>query len=281
MTYFTTNTSPDYSVVVTSPKAAGSFSFHLAHPRPVTDQILSYTRALLPQASSQVQFKSRLGWATTNQVARVQVSLDQGSSWNSVYSQAGTGSSGEGSFITRTVSQGTFAGRSTLVRFVYDHTSGNYYYDTDSGVGWYIDDISFTGTEELANPVVSDIASGTNFTFTPTQAGDYALEVRAKVYDSFFLEWGQVKRVTATATALMSLQFTGSPSISGGQIQVNFDVANYRSGAVFQLWKAPDPAGTWSMDAGASFQIVTPNTKFRFTTSTGGASKMFYRVQAN
>src|SRR6185369_10927551 len=75
LTYFVTDTAPDYNVIVSSPRASGSFAFHLAHTQPA-DQILSFIRALLPGTNGQMQFKSRLGWATSAQIANVQVSLD-------------------------------------------------------------------------------------------------------------------------------------------------------------------------------------------------------------
>jgi hypothetical protein len=44
------------------------------------------------------------------------------------------------------------------------------------------------------------------------------------------------------------------------------------------LLKASDPTGMWTVDGSASIQT---NPVFRVTTSTGGATKMFYRLQAN
>ncbi|HKS37177.1 MAG TPA: CAP domain-containing protein [Verrucomicrobiae bacterium] len=281
LTDFTANTSPDYNAVVNSPTASGSAAFHLAHPTPPTDQFLTYNRVLLPGSGAQMQFRSRLGWATPTQVARVQVSLDQGSSWQDVYAQAGSNEQGETSFSIRTASLASFVGRSVLVRFNYDHTGGQYFPQTSSGVGWYIDDISFTDTEELTSAVVTDIASGTSFAFTPAQPGDYALDVRAEVYDAFHLEWGPIKRVTASASATPVLTIIGAPALSGGQVQIDFDVANYQTGMSFQLLKATDVTSGLTPDSSASFQTIIANSRFRFTTSTDGAPLTFYRVRTN
>jgi hypothetical protein len=68
--------------------------------------------------------------------------------------------------------------------------------------------------------------------------------------------------------------------INGTQFQVEFDVTNYHPDLVFELWKASVADGGWTLDAGASFQNVTPNTRFRVTTSTAGANQAFYRVVA-
>lgn len=281
LTDFTANTSPDYNVIVNSPTASGSGAFHLAHPTPPTDQFLTYNRVLLPGSGAQMQFRSRLGWATPTQVARVQVSLDQGGSWQDVYTQAGSNGQGETSFATQNASLASFVGRSVLVRFNYDHTGGQYFPQTSSGVGWYIDDISFTDMDELTNLMVTDIASGTSFAFTPAQLGDYALDVRAEVYGSFHLEWGPIKRVTASASAAPVLTIAGAPVLSGGQVQIDFDVANHQTGMSFTLLKATDVTASLTPDSSASFQTIIANSRFRFTTSTGVAAQTFYRVRTN
>ena len=275
LTYFTTNTAASYNVIVTSPVASGAHAFHLSHTQP-SDQSLTYTRALLPGANSQMQFNSRLGSASSDETAKVQASLDQGQTWQDVYSQVGTGSQGETSFSTRTVSLIAFADRTIQVRFSFNFSSGSYY--TGATAGWFIDDISFSNTEELTNPVITAVPSGTNFNFVPAQAGDYALDVRAQVYGQYYLEWGPIKRVTAAVVLNPIVQFNGSPSVSGNQVQIDFDVTNYRANLVFQLLQASDVAGTWTVDTSA---LIQTNPVFRVTTSTGGASKMFYRLQVN
>src|SRR5439155_16924240 len=45
LAYFTTNTGPNYNVIVSNPKASGSFAFHLSQNDP-EDQILTYVRVL-------------------------------------------------------------------------------------------------------------------------------------------------------------------------------------------------------------------------------------------
>ena len=278
LTHFTTDTASDYNVIVTRPVASGTHAFHLQHTQP-NDQVLSYTRVLVPSANSQMQFKSRLGYAFSDEVAKAQISVNQGQSWQDVYSQAGTGTTGETSFTTRTISLAAFAAKSIQVRFSYNFSTGSYTFG--STAGWFIDDISFSNTEELTNPVVTDIASGTSFSFSPTQAGDYALDARAQVYGQYYLEWGPIKRVTAVVTAVPTLQFSATPSVSGNQVQIDFNVTNYRAGMTFQLFSASDPGAAWTPDGSASFQTVVPNSQFRVTTSTGGVSKMFYRIQSN
>ncbi|PYJ85499.1 MAG: hypothetical protein DME22_08945, partial [Verrucomicrobia bacterium] len=213
-------TSPGYSVIDSSVRFAGNNSFRLAHQSPSpTDQFLTLNYTLRPSAGSQLIFYSQLSWAFSNQVARAQVSTDNGTTWQDVWSQAGTGDSGDSSFNQQTVSLSTFASRQIQIRFVYDFSSGSYY-NLSPGVGFYIDNISVTGAEQLNNPVVADIPTGTSFAFYPTNAGDYSLRVRAQV-SNHYLDWGPLLQVTATTLAPVSLQFSRSPSVSGNQVQID------------------------------------------------------------
>src|SRR5204863_9384765 len=114
-TNFTSNVSAGYNVIDTGIRASGTASFHLAHPQPganqpAVPQTLTLNRTLLVQTNSQLTFKSRLGYATTNEIARVQVSVREGGAWQSVYSQAGSGNAGETTFNNRIVSRTTFSG---------------------------------------------------------------------------------------------------------------------------------------------------------------------------
>src|SRR5437870_13266639 len=130
---------------------------------------------MLPQTPRSTLFP----YTTLFRSAKVQISVNQGQSWQDVYSQAGTGGGGETSFTNRTISLAGFAAKSIQVRFSYDFSTGSYYFGASAG--WFIDDISFSNTEELSNPILTTVSSGTNFTFYPTRTDDYALDARAQV----------------------------------------------------------------------------------------------------
>jgi hypothetical protein len=72
-----------------------------------------------------------------------------------------------------------------------------------------------------------------------------------------------------------------SPVLTATQFQIDFVVTDFRSGMTFQLWKASDPAGTWTVDTSAILQTLVANSKFRMTASTGGAIRMFYKVRGS
>ena len=83
---FTISPAPVYPVITNPPVGSGK-CFHLTHASPVP-QLLQFTEILFPAASTSLAFKSHLGYATTNEVARVQVSTN-GSAWTDIYTETG------------------------------------------------------------------------------------------------------------------------------------------------------------------------------------------------
>ncbi|MGV3774409.1 MAG: CAP domain-containing protein, partial [Verrucomicrobiales bacterium] len=124
----TFNTPTNYVAVDASISKSGSRSFHLSHLEQLSpdqqvkdiSQSFEVNNIMLARANSQVRFQSRLGFATTNQIARVLASSDNGQTWVPVYSQPGSMGSGEAGFNLRTASLSQFAGKLIRVRFSYD-----------------------------------------------------------------------------------------------------------------------------------------------------------------
>jgi hypothetical protein len=271
-------TSPEYDVITSSVKASGNNSFHLAHPQK-EDQILAFNPALKPGLASQLRFSSRLGWATDEQIARAQVSVTGGSSWEDLWSQPGSGGRGETAFTEQAIPLSRFAGQEILLRFLYDFTDGNYFPQTDTGVGLYIDNITVTDAEELVDEVITDIA-GASVVFNPAELGDYSLRVRARVSEKF-LEWGPAKLVSAQTggAPATSLKITGIQSLGAGRLQIEFDGLNSLL-AIYELESAPTVAGPWVSDGSASIQLLGLGLRLSAVTDAGTASQRFYRVLA-
>jgi uncharacterized protein YkwD len=200
---FTASTSTGYSVVANDLSASGAASFHLAHAQPI-DQVLLLNETFVATANSVLRFDSRLGIASTGQVALVEASVDDGATWSTLYQQAGqltgtTSSLGETSFTAKTVSLSAFANRALRLRWRYQLAGGiSYYPQSGKGAGWYIDDIQVT--DILA---VSAASAPVEFTGTAFQsgfgAGSVTLQARAGMY-GYFGEWGYAKVLTVTPT---------------------------------------------------------------------------------
>jgi hypothetical protein len=214
--------SSGYSVLASDIKHSGSYSFHLAQPDGA-NQYITLDPVLAPTASSVLSFYKQLGWATTNQAAQAQITTDGGATWQTVWSDTGTGTSGDSSFVHETVSLAAYAGQVIQVRFAYVLLlMGNYYYQTSSGVGLYLDDISVSNASQLSNPVISNVASGTAFTLTPTNTNSCVLQVRAQIGPRT-LNWGPKYNVAVSAGAPVVV-ITGSPTFSNGNAQIAFSV---------------------------------------------------------
>jgi uncharacterized protein YkwD len=278
---FTVNVSPGYAVLVDNPKASGQHAFHLAHPT-LAPQHLMYLPVILTGPDSRLEFKSRLGWATDNQVARAQVLVGGVGIWQDVYTQPGSGGAGENTFVLRSISLAPFAGRSLQVRFVYDGSSGTYYPGADPGVGWYLDDITLAASEELRDGLTAASFQGAAFNWMPPAAGDYALEARAVVFGDYHAEWGPSLAVTAvTALPPVILEFRGVPTLANGFFEAEFAVENYRSGLTFVLLRADNPETGWVSVNAATFETITPDTRFLVRTpADGSAWSAYYRVRA-
>jgi hypothetical protein len=275
---FTAATTPDYSVITNVVVASGSFSFHLAMPS-AADQFLQLNELLFPATNMTISFKSRLGYASTNQIAKVQASTDGGAMWQDIYSQTGSGGSGESSFTTRSLSLSNYAGTPVLLRFNYHFSTsgdGNYYngIQTSPPVGWFFDNIVVTNTAQLINFATNATAS-TNFTFTPTQATNYNIQARAVIFNQFPLNGGPVKQVAAMAGLLVII--LNPPIISGNQLQLGFAVTSGLA-YTFHLLQAGQLGNPWITNASALLTTNVLGSSYYFMTTNSPVTR-FYRIQ--
>ena len=178
---------PGYSVIQGSvvPPGGGSNAFHLANPN-FTDTTITLDASILIQASSQLEFLSRLGVATANQIARVQTSTDEGTSWQDIFTQAGASQPGETSFVQRSVSLSSFEGGVIRIRLIYDFTGGTAFTGTDIGTGWYVDNISITNSQQLTGVTETDLTTSTTFFFSPSTVGSHLVQVQARNVERLF-----------------------------------------------------------------------------------------------
>jgi uncharacterized protein YkwD len=282
LTNWTTNSSTFYSLITGNPVASGSFGFQMAHtntsvsnPTP-TPQTMMLTNFLSPVTNTTLRFKSLLGYGTSMEVARVQASTNGGASWFDIFSQPGTGTP-ETVFTTKTLALSAYAGVPLQIRFNYDiPTSGtiSYYPYVGPTYGWHFDDIVITNCDQLLSPSTNIIA-GTNFQFTPPQAGNYNLQARGVIFNDFPLDWGPIKPVTAVTIPGPVIQI-GKLTISNNQARVDFALQS-GTASTYKLLTAASLPGPWSTD---NIAVLTTNSpgSYRFTTTPAGA-KRFYKVQ--
>lgn len=199
-------TTPGYDMVQTFAAATGRSAYRFAHLNPRSDQILLFPEAYYVTGSnSAVSFLSRLGIATAIETARVQVSTDDGSSWSTVYTQAGTSASNstapsatEGAFVARTVSLGAYVGRVVRVRLAYAiEPSGIAFLPApDNIVGWFVDDLTLINVQTATPGAAVRVATGTTFAYNATAAGSLGLQARALMAGAYPLDWSVIAPVT-------------------------------------------------------------------------------------
>jgi hypothetical protein len=194
------STSAGYNPVDTSEAASGGASYHLAMPDFTTQMLTLPGEYAIQQGTANLTFASSLGFATAGQTAHVQISTNDGTSWNDIYTQAGSGGQGESSFITRSVDLSPYAGLVAMFRFTYTYSEGQQAFtQTSSGIGWNIDNIALNGVELATVGAPSAVQTGSTFTFTPASTATVGLQAEAVLFGNYPISWGPVLLLTPGA----------------------------------------------------------------------------------
>jgi uncharacterized protein YkwD len=296
LTNVTLTTFGNYPATSTTVKASGTSSFHLRH---VSDTISNTTTAypqyiqfvnpFYVEAGARIDFKSRLGIAFAGtgtsgpgEVARLEISLDEGQTWSSIWSQPGITldhgpDNSEKTFNARSVSLINYLGKLVLLRFNFDVDPAIGWFDQAADkYGWYLDDISVTGAEQGINPTITALDASATFQFVPADPGNYIMQFGAVAGTRNF-PMGPWYPVTAQPTPPL-ISFDGQVSIARGSISM---AARRVSGTITNIIveSASNPAGPWAVENGASFTGPVNDEYTLFVPMNGGIR--FYRATAN
>ena len=192
------NTDASYDLLTASASASGAFSLHLAHPAAESESF-ELDSSFIPSATSTLIFSSRLGYATDDETVMVQISLDDGRSWQTLYSESGSNGSGQSSFSPRSIPLAPFADSFVRIRFLY-HYDGGYFYDcTGAQCGLLVDDIEVVDALEVIDSTVTPLGAEPEFTFTKDSAYPGALSIRAVPWNGYpAVDWGPLFYLPAT-----------------------------------------------------------------------------------
>src|SRR5205085_4428726 len=162
--------------------------------------------------------------ASGPEIARVEVSTDDGKTWTAVWTQAGTQVPGqsdtsEQNFNARSASLANYVGRLVLLRFNFDLDLG-FFPSSDDPYGWYIDDIVLTSVDEAVNPTTTTLDSSATFNFAPAAAAKFGFQFQP-IAGGRTLSYGPLYAVTAQTDPP---QFTmwNTLSVSGNTLTFRF-----------------------------------------------------------
>jgi hypothetical protein len=271
-----------YAYVTTHRHDGGTKSFQLAHRTDVNGadpQIIEFTQPIYVLTGGRLTFNSMLAVATPDEIASVQVSDDNGVTWNTLWSQAGADTAGqEFIFTTKSVSLAAYEGKTIHVRFIYA-SSGTYYelpapsdvtYDT---IGWFIDDIAFTNAQAVTSATQSAVFAQPTFAFNPATTGNYLLEFQSIVGARSY-NYGPGQQVTAVpAPAIASLQKT--VTVNANTVVLQFTNTTGATGT-FSVVSSSSVAGPWQTETGA---VITGPTQGVYTATVPRTAEIrFYRI---
>jgi hypothetical protein len=276
----TPNISALYPLVQTNIFASSNAAFHLAHTTPARPQTFALNRYIVPSDRSELRFQSRLGASSTGQVARVQVSLDDGSSWREIYSQPGQERASEQAFAMRRIPLSDFAGRVIQIRFEYGFRFGELIYAPGTGdqIGWYIDDISITSAEELIVESQAT-ASEPEFPFVPDSQKNYYVDARPRFFDAFKGEWtaGKIVAAVPPPPAPAQVRIVGLRASPQG-LELEFEPTNTRPSAVYRLETAEDAGAPWLVVNPSTVEEIPLGARRAFRLSPGSGTARLFRV---
>lgn len=119
----------------------GNNTFQLYHTS-AGDVFVALDTPVTVNANTTLSFASKMALAFPNQVARVQVSNNGGSSYTSVWNKAGDNQA-QGAFELVEIDLGsTYNGDTVLIRFYFDFSNGSLYTSPVSNIGWFFDSIT-------------------------------------------------------------------------------------------------------------------------------------------
>ncbi len=271
LTNFTISPAPGYPILTNPPTGSGK-CFHLCHLDPVP-QWLQMDELLFVSNATALNFKSRLGYASSDETARVQISTDGGSSWSDLFTETGANGLTDAAFSQHTLSLAAYVGESVQVRFNFDYSFGSYYPEADAAVGWCLENIGVTNSQQLLGETTNATA-GTNFYFLPARTGNFLLQVRGVIFTDFPTDFGTAKPVTAVpGAAIIEL---AAPTVTGSRVEIDFTLAA-GSATGFHLLQADQLTCPWVTNRTAVLTTNVAGRAYQFATTNGPAAR-FFRV---
>jgi uncharacterized protein YkwD len=168
-------------------------------------QTLTLKPLLVPNANTQLTFKTRAN-QLANVASVVEVSPDDGANWTVVYTEQAIT---DNAWNDRGVPLGAWAGQHVRLRLRVQN-AGTGATNCCFSEGWYVDDITLRDLQAADAPVVAMVSAAPSLDFTPTEAAEFDIDVRAQFVGSGLGPWSRALRVS-TLPAVMPPSITAQP----------------------------------------------------------------------
>ncbi|WGZ93876.1 MAG: CAP domain-containing protein [Candidatus Thiothrix putei] len=247
----TDGTDSSYTLVYSGSGTNGTNVYRLA---PATEsETVEFPRIYIPSSNSVLQFDSKLGLATNEQTAAMQISLDGGASWQDIYSKTGTnsGSVEETAFSTKSISLSAYANKLVKFRAQYRHT-GYRYLGTGTNVSFLVDNVQINNAQQVVAENTQNTGSNTSFNFTPVSGKRYALTARVIPWAGYpGLAWGSLlysETSAAVDTQPNAFSFSAQTAVARSTVITSnaITVSGINTGAAISV-----SGGSYSINGGA------------------------------
>lgn len=239
-------------------------SYHLYHSD-FSEQSLTLGKKLYIGSNASLSFLSWFTYATAGQIARVQISLDDGISWQDIHTETGSNQTVQ---TTRNVPLSAFAGRFARLRFVFSYVLGmSAYYSPPTG--WYFKNVSLVNVRDMLDEQMATVPSTQNTAgFTVNTPASHVMAARTQYQGLYFTDWGpasvfQVTTVTGAIGTSGKLATAPRPSSPGQSVQVSITITPASNVGTL--------SGTIAVSGGGkSCTITLPATSCNLTFDTRG-----------
>ncbi|MEM7672567.1 MAG: CAP domain-containing protein [Verrucomicrobiota bacterium] len=190
----------DYAVLSNLRVRSGERAYHLAHMG-IRDEIFELEETLVPSVESVLSYYEFIGPRSVDQVREIQVSVDGGQNWKSLYSEAD-----EYRYITerpmelRSQPLGDYADRMIRIRFCFFFDGGSFHqyrgdgFKTSDLEGWFIDDIRISNAHVVEELKVYSACLQSKFVSgSDAQSRGEIIAVRPVYFQSFPGMWAPVE----------------------------------------------------------------------------------------
>lgn len=203
------------------------------------------------------------------------VSTDDGSTWETVWTQSGTNSSGELAFVSHSISLAAYANLEIQVRFSYSFDpSHTIFPQTTAGIGFYVDNIVLADCDDVTSIVSGPLQTGTTFTLRPAVPARYILKVRG-IIGGRVLPWGPM---FFTASPILTVKPTNVP-VPATAGSTTFAVSNTGGGTM--SYSTGDPSDSWLKVSSGGTGGDSGTITVSYDANTGAQRSAVIQVTAN